>query len=175
MDATGNDELEWKTIINHAVDAQHERDRQKGRQRSSNTQRFPIVTMMKRCLDRFRFFWDIYLGQLCEILGLSTLVEELLSLSISDGRLLLTANYFPTQSCQNNFDNDKHTGSGFFIIVTGAETSDFRVAAGSHKNVEMPIDERPLISNLMELNHHTFRGNLRWPLISETCWYGLKP
>lgn len=45
----------------------------------------------------------------------------------------------------------KSTEAGLFTIVTGAERSDFGVADGSHKNVDMRTEEKWVDANLMEL------------------------
>lgn len=82
FEAAGSNQLDWKTIINHAVEGLYEQDWWKGRAGCPTTKRLEMVTMIKSWLGSFRCLFDLYLGKLCALLVLSTLTEELLSFLI---------------------------------------------------------------------------------------------
>lgn len=87
--------------------------------------------------DGFKFFFNLYTGQWCALLGLSNLAKKLLCFPLSGDCFLLTRKSLSDQSGYNDFDNGTITGPGLFIIFTGAEPSDLWVADGCHKNGDM--------------------------------------
>lgn len=66
--------------------------------------------------------------------------------------VFFTAKYWPAQWGHNDFDYAKDTAPGFFSIVTGAKSSDLYIADVSHNNVDMPMEKKQMIANLIELN-----------------------
>lgn len=114
------------------------------------------------------------MGQLRALLALSTLTEELLSFPISGCRSFFTAKKCTAKCSQSGFDNSKITGLGFFINVSEAEPSNFRVEGRSTHNFDTPTEETWMIANLLEFKpitipaQYTFIGH--WYLQhSGTC------
>lgn len=63
----------------------------------------------------------------------------------------MTGKECPAYYGQNGFHNANNNGPGFLIILTGTEPLDLWVADDSHKNVDMPSEENPVIAYLMKL------------------------
>lgn len=79
------------------------------------------------------------------------LTEELLCFPISFDQFFVTGTFCSTQCRHNDFEHAKNSRPGFFIIITESETSDVWVVDGSHNNLDIPTEEKDVISNLMEL------------------------
>lgn len=111
-----------------------------------------METIMKSLLGWFRFLFEFYVGRLCSLIGLHQLTTEGLSFPKSGGRLLVKGKYCPSHCVQNYFSDNNGTGPGFFIIATGAESSQFCVADWSHKNVHLQVEATRVVAHYMKCN-----------------------
>lgn len=67
-----------------------------------------------KCLYRYHYFLETYLGNLFYLLGSHTFNNKRLNLPVTGGHLLLTGEICPAQTGNNDFDNTKVSGTGFF-------------------------------------------------------------
>lgn len=63
----------------------------------------------------------------------------------------MTVKEGPIQCFNNDFDYAKKIGPGFFINLTEAERTYLSVAGVSHKNVDIPMEQKRVIANLINL------------------------
>lgn len=73
---TGNENSNWKAILNYAVETLDEADRGKGLAKFSITSHFTIETMIQSWLGRLRCFFDRSIGQWCSLIGLHQISTE---------------------------------------------------------------------------------------------------
>lgn len=118
--------------------------------RKSNINQLTMETFMNSCLCRFKFFFYLYIEQLCSVIG-QQITTELLDFPISGGRFLVTGQDCSAQCGHNNFDHNKGTGPGFFIIATGSEASHLAVGGRSHKNVHLAADSKGMMARFIEM------------------------
>ena len=130
----------WYTIFNHADD-RDEADKETGALRFSTTNSFSVNLLNRKenvWMSRFRAMLDVYLGQICLLMGLHTINANKLQFPSSGGRFLLTGENSAAQVGHNDFEHQQPGGPGFFVMATGATGSSLWVADGSHKYVHYP-------------------------------------
>lgn len=160
-----NAEIDWKTILNYAVVEQDEADRAKGIAGFSTTYKFNVTTLMKTLMGRYMYFYDIYLGQLCSLVGLHSLLQQRLFISKSGGRFLVTGENCLAQCGHNDFDHRQPTGPGFFTIATGSGPCTLWVAGGSHLYVDYDDEAKRIMADVLEMGlikipaHSVFIGH----------------
>ena len=120
---------------------------------------------MRSWLGHYCCFLDVYIGQLCSLVGLHTLTRGRLLLPVTGGRFLVTGQNCPPQDGHNDFNHEDPAGPGFFIIVTGSDPCNLWIADGSHKNVNQPDSVKAVIAHVMEMDqitippHSVFMGH----------------
>lgn len=160
------EEADWNTIFNFDIQAADEANRRSGIASCSSNSHFNMEKMMKSWLGWLRCFFDLYIGQLCSLIGFNLLTTGRLSFQKSSGRFLVTGRNSPPQCGHKDFDQNEGSRSGFFIIATGAESSELWVADGSYKNFNMPVEAKRVISHCMEIKFITI------PELSVFVWHG---
>ena len=92
---------------------------------------------------------DVYIGQMCSLVGLHTLTDGRLLLPVTGGRFLVTGENCPPQDGDNDFYHNDPAGPGFFIMVTGSDPFKLWIVDGSHKNVHQPDSVKVVLAHVM--------------------------
>lgn len=142
---------DWRTMFDLTIEDIKCENRKRGALMFSRRQRFTTVTLTESGISRFRYFYDLYVGQSCFLIGLHQLLPERLFMIIFGCRFIFTCENCLAQFRNEDVRNEMGTEKRLFVIATAAYETGLWVSDYSYQCVHHAVTLKSGLADVLEM------------------------